>query len=79
MFRETTVRFEPLLLNYGLLLMSHKRFWQIGLSYLKCCPNDGKDAIAVQLTSLPLKDDKTVLKIIQAATDSGLHDVGMLL
>lgn len=72
---ETSIKMEPLLLEYGVLLMSHKRYWQIGLSYLKCCPYNGKDAIAIQLTAIPPKDDKLTLKIIQAAKDSGLHEV----
>lgn len=72
---ETTVDLEPMLLEYGQLLMSHKRFWQIGLMYLKYCPTHGKESIAIQLCSLPVDNTKISFKVIEAARSNGLHDV----
>lgn len=67
---------ESFVLDYGTLLMGHNSLWQVGLSYLDHCPTNGKNAIELLLSRLPLGSEARTHKIIREARKRDLHHVG---
>lgn len=56
--------------------MSHKSLWQVGLSYLDHCPNDGLGVIELLLSRIPLDSEAKTHKIIREAKIRDLDNVG---
>lgn len=67
---------ESFVLDYGILLMGHKSLWQVGLSYLDNCPNDGLQVIEVLLPRIYPENEAKAQKIIREAKSRGLLNIG---
>lgn len=67
---------ETLVLEYGTQLFSLPGMWETGLSYLDHCPESGKATQILLLSSLPLTTDHQTSKIVRAAMNRGLQEVG---
>ncbi|KAJ8939055.1 hypothetical protein NQ318_007686 [Aromia moschata] len=66
---------ESFVLNYGITLMGHKSLWQIGLSYLDHCPNNGIHAIELLLPRIPLENEAKTKKIVYEAKQRNLNHI----
>ncbi|XP_050297593.1 nuclear pore complex protein Nup85 [Anthonomus grandis grandis] len=66
---------ESFLLDYGTTLMGHKSLWQVGLSYLDNCPNDGLPAIELLLPRIPFDSEAKVHKLVREAKNRNLNHV----
>lgn len=64
------------MLDYGQLLTGHNSLWQVGLSYLDCCPTHGLYAIELLLQRLPLGSEARTHKIIKEAQKRNLPHIG---
>lgn len=63
-------------MDYGTTLIGHKSLWQVGLSYLDHCPNDGLPAIELLLPHISFDSEAKVHKLIQEAKHRDLNKVG---
>lgn len=66
---------EYLLLDYATSLMSHKSLWQLGVVYFDHCPVQGRQRLEALLERVELTSDYKAGKVIQMASDRGLHSV----
>lgn len=64
---------DSLLFEFGSCLMSKTSLWQIGMDYLEHCSNEGKAAIEIFLTKIPIHTEKQALKIVGICRQKGLH------
>lgn len=58
--------------------MGHKSLWQVGLSYLDHCPNDGTQMIELLLPRIFPENESKCQKILREAKHRGLQDVGKM-
>lgn len=58
--------------------MGHKSLWQVGLSYLDHCPNDGLQVIELLLPRVFPENEAKVQKILREAKTRGLQNVGKM-
>ncbi|RZC34971.1 nuclear pore complex protein Nup85 [Asbolus verrucosus] len=65
---------ESFLIDYGTLLMGHKSLWQVGLSYLDHCPQDGLEVTKLLLPRLPLDSELRTQKIVREAINRNLPE-----
>lgn len=65
-----------MILEYGTLLMCHRSLWQVGLCYLDQCKEEGRARQQILLSQIIPTSDSKIMKIIQAALQRGLLDVG---
>ncbi|KAL3272361.1 hypothetical protein HHI36_013840 [Cryptolaemus montrouzieri] len=70
---------QYLILDYGTMLMGHKSLWQVGLSYLDHCSQDGLHAIEFLLPRIPLETEYKAQKIIREAQARDLTHVGQVI
>lgn len=56
--------------------MGHRSLWQVGLSYLDHCPNDGVEVIKLLLPRVPLDSEMRTQKIVREALNRNLPDTG---
>ena len=56
--------------------MRHRSLWQVGLCYLDQCKEEGRARQQVLLSQIVATSDSKTMKIIQAALQRGLLDVG---
>lgn len=56
--------------------MGHKSLWQVGLSYLDHCPNDGIQMIELLLPRIFAENEVKCQKILREAKLRGLQNVG---
>lgn len=74
---ESSLRLDvKLVLEYGTLLMSHCSLWQVSLCYLDQCGEEGRARQEILLSQIVSNSDIKTMKIIQAALNRGLLDVG---
>lgn len=66
------------MLDYGILLTGHKSLWQVGLSYLDHCSNDGLQVIELLLPQIYPENEAKAQKILREAKSRGLQNVGEL-
>ncbi|XP_018578026.1 nuclear pore complex protein Nup85 [Anoplophora glabripennis] len=66
---------ESFILDYGVTLMGHKSLWQVGLSYLDYCPNDGNVAIELLLPRIYIDNEAKAQKIVYEAKNRELHHI----
>ncbi|CAG9820063.1 unnamed protein product [Phaedon cochleariae] len=66
---------ESFILDYAVTLMGHKSLWQVGLTYLDNCPNDGLQVIELLLPRIHIDTESKALKIIREAKNRGLNSV----
>lgn len=66
---------ESFVLDYGILLMGHKSLWQVGISYLDHCPNDGLQVIELLLPRIYPENEAKTLKIVREAKARDLTSV----
>ena len=67
---------EHVILDYGTALMGHHSLWQVGVSYLDHCGEQGLARLEVLLCAIPLSSEMKALKIIDIAKKRKLHSVG---
>lgn len=58
--------------------MGHKSLWQVGLSYLDHCPNDGLQTIAILLPRIYPETEAKAQKIVREAKCRGLQNIGKI-
>lgn len=58
--------------------MGHKSLWQVGLSYLDHCPQDGIEVIKLLLPRLSLDSELRTQKILREALNRNLPEIGNL-
>ncbi|CAG9861328.1 unnamed protein product [Phyllotreta striolata] len=66
---------ESFVIDYGCTLMSHKSLWQVGLTYLDCCPNDGLRVIELILPRIHMETEAKAQKIVREAKNRELTQV----
>lgn len=66
---------ESFLLDYGSVLMGHNSLWQVGLSYLDHCPNDGLSTVELLIARLPLGSEARINKILRECQKRNLSQV----
>ncbi|XP_055920799.1 nuclear pore complex protein Nup75 [Eupeodes corollae] len=64
---------DSLLFEFGSSLMSRSPLWQLGLDYLEHCSYEGRNAMEILLTKIPIRTEKQALKIIGICRQKGLH------
>lgn len=57
-------------------MVGHKSLWQIGLSYLDHCPNDGSPTIELLLPRIPFDTEAKAHKLVREAQSRKLKKVG---
>lgn len=67
---------NSLLFDFGAMLMSKDAHWIFGLDYLDQCSIEGTTAIELFLTKVVINNEKQATKVINAAKNRGLLDVG---
>lgn len=58
--------------------MGHKSLWQVGLSYLDYCPNDGTVAIELLLPRIYIDNEAKAQKIASEAKNRDLNHIGKI-
>lgn len=66
---------ESFILDYGTILMGHQSLWQVGLSYLDHCPNDGLAAIELLLPRVQFSTEAKAQKLVREAKNRDLNQV----
>ncbi|KAG5892368.1 hypothetical protein JTB14_035982 [Gonioctena quinquepunctata] len=66
---------ESFILDYGMTLMGHKSLWQVGLTYLDHCPNDGLHVIELLLPRIPIDTESKAQKVVREAKNRELTSV----
>jgi len=66
---------EYLMLDYATCLMSHNSLWQLGAVYFDYCPVQGRQRLEALLERVDLSSDYKAGKVLQIASERGLHRV----
>ncbi|XP_076272929.1 nuclear pore complex protein Nup75 isoform X2 [Rhynchophorus ferrugineus] len=66
---------ESFILEYGTTLIGHSSLWEVGLSYLDFCPNNGVHAIELLLPRIPFNTEVKANKLIREAKNRELNHV----
>ncbi|XP_045771352.1 nuclear pore complex protein Nup85 [Maniola jurtina] len=66
---------DSLILEYGSLLLEHKSFWSVGLSYLASCPPEGAKRAELLLERMPIDSEAKAMRVIAEAKKYGLLGV----
>ncbi|XP_072384789.1 nuclear pore complex protein Nup85 [Diabrotica undecimpunctata] len=66
---------ESFILDYGTSLMGHKSLWQVGLTYLDHCPNDGLQIIELLLPRIHMDTEAKAQKVLREAKNRELTHV----
>lgn len=56
--------------------MGHKSLWQVGLTYLDHCPNDGLQVIELLLPRIHMDTEAKAQKVVREAKNRELNNVG---